>query len=104
MKNKRRRKRFKMRYVLILLVLFYGISAFMSQEAMIRELDEKKAMKNAEIEQLKTEIIDGELRLEYVHSYEYLEKLARERLGMARPNEKIFIDKNKNKFVKGIKD
>ncbi len=104
MKNKRKIKRFKMRHVLFLLVLIYGVSTFMNQEAMMRELDEKRAIKDTEIEQLKSEIIDSELKLEYVHSYEYLEKLARERLGMVKPNEKIFIDKNKNKFVKGIKD
>lgn len=104
MKNRKKRRGFKIRHVFYLVALIYALSIFMNQEEMIKELDEKKSIQDAKIEQLKIEVVEGEQKLKYVHSPEYIEKMAREELGMAKPNEKIFIDKNKNKFVKGIKD
>lgn len=104
MKSKRKRRKFKIRHIFFLTVLIYGLSIFINQEAMIRDLNQKKSQKNSEIKNLQNEVIQKDEKLKYVYSPEYIERLAREELGMVKPDEKIFIDKNKNKFVKGIKD
>ncbi len=104
MKSKRKRSKFKIRHIFFLIALIYGLSIFINQQSMIRELNQKKAQKNSEMKNLQSEVIQRDEKLKYVYSPEYIERLAREELGMVRPNEKIFIDKNKNKFVKGIKD
>lgn len=55
----------------------------------IAELEEK-----IKVATQKTESLEKEL--ENLNDPEYLEKIARERLGMVRPNERVFVDVNKS--------
>lgn len=99
-----KKRRFRIRYIFFLLIFLYGISIFISQQGMIKELAEKKSMKEKEINTLKQDLQDIEGIIKYAHTPEYIEKIARDELGMVKPLEIIFIDKNRNKFVKGLKD
>lgn len=64
--------------------------------------------KNKKIEELeaqvqtaseKTEELEAEL--ENLNDPEYLEKIAREKLGLVRPNERVFVDANKSESNSG---
>ncbi len=103
-KQRIKKRRFRLRHIIILGVLIYGISVFLNQQNMIKELNEEKAHKEKQIQLLNDELIEIEGIIQYAYTLDYIEKIAREELGMVKPGETIYIDKNKNKFVKGIKD
>lgn len=77
--------------------VIYFICAMISQQITLSEkngeiksLEEKVNIANSETEKLRQELANLE-------DPEYLERIARERLGLVRPNERIFIDANKSK-------
>ena len=55
----------------------------------INELEEKISIASQETEALQKE-------LDNLEDPEYLERIAREKLGLVRPNERVFIDANKS--------
>ena len=78
--------------ILIAAIILYTISIFISQQKNINNY-------KAEINKYETEIAKEEERKkellemkENVNSLEYIEEIARERLGMYLPNEKVYID------------
>lgn len=59
--------------------------------------------KNSEIEELKMQVNSAseeserlKQEVESLNDPEYLERVARERLGLVRPNERVFVDSNKS--------
>ncbi len=60
----------------------------------IEELTEKVAVAKEETERLQQEV-------DNLSDPEYIEKIARERLGLVRPNERIFVDSNKSEDNSG---
>ena len=56
----------------------------------IDEINSKIVSANRETESLKSE-------LESVNEPEYLERMAREKLGLVKPNERVYIDANSSK-------
>ncbi|WP_341534031.1 septum formation initiator family protein [Sporosalibacterium faouarense] len=101
---RKKRKKIRIRYIFFLIIFIYGISSFFNQQGMLNELDNKKAIKEKEVRKLTQEIEELEDKIKYSNTPEYVEKIARDELGMVKPWEVIFIDKNKNKFIKGLKD
>jgi len=99
-----KKKRIKIRYIIFVIIFIYGISTFITQQSMVKKLEEKKETKEEEISQLKQDIEGLQEKIKYSNTPEYIEKIARDELGMVKPWEIIFIDKSKNKFVKGLKD
>lgn len=59
--------------------------AIMNKETAIRELQEQIEMQKIENDELKDMVENGV-------SQDYIEKIAREKLGLAYPNERIFVD------------
>ncbi len=55
----------------------------------IEELERQVAEAGEESERLKAEV-------DNLSDPEYLERVARERLGLVRPNERVFVDSNKS--------
>jgi len=100
MKSKTK-KRFKISYFFILILVVYLGITFFKQQSMIKALEIEKAQKQKEIEKLNSEIADIEEKLEYSDSLEYIEKMAREELKMVKPDEMIFVDINKSKEKTG---
>ena len=64
---------------------------------MLKELEAKKDQKLNEIKSLEFEIEDLNLQIENGASLEFVERIARDDLGMVKPREIIYIDKNKAK-------
>lgn len=95
----KKRKIDKKRLGLVIVVAFFAIyfvyimiwqQVMISQKNKeIRALEEKINAASQQTEELKKE-------LENIDDPEYLEKIARERLGLVRPNERIFVDANKD--------
>ena len=67
--------------------LFYKYDTLLEYDNKINELTEKINLANEENEELN-------YQTEYKNSDEYIEKLARDKLGMVKNNEIIFYDNN----------
>ena len=77
-------------------VVIYFSCTIISQQSMINKktkevnaLQEEISQANEEADKLKSEI-------DNLQDPEYIEKIARERLGLVRPNERVFVDSNKS--------
>ena len=96
MKKKRYTLRLRTKIFLVLLFLGYFGITMLKQEIKLNE-------QRAEIQHLKeqiaeTEEVNAELErlIEYTESEEFIEKVARERLGWVKKGEIIFIEKKKD--------
>ncbi len=81
---------------LLLLAVLYFVYVLISQQISI-------SAKNREIQALEEEIQAAtgrtealQAELEHMNDPEYLERVAREKLGLIRPNERVFVDANKS--------
>ncbi len=87
----KRRKLYKK--LLILLVLIYAIFTLVNQQKVINQYtsnSKELASKIEEQENYKKELVAEK---DNVNSKEYIEQMAREKLDMYYPNEKIYVDK-----------
>ena len=87
----KRRKLYKK--LLILLVLIYAIFTLVNQQKVINKYtsnSKELASKIEEQENYKKELVAEK---DNVNSKEYIEQMAREKLDMYYPNEKIYVDK-----------
>ena len=78
--------------ILLCIAVCYVISVFISQQKMLNSY-------NSEIKNLQTKISKEEENKENlnevknnIESTEYIEQIAREKLGMYLPNERVYID------------
>lgn len=95
-KNKRTGKRkFKLRYLIILFALVYLSAIFINQRELKKDLEAKESEVQDDISTLEEEIGELSLEIEKKDSIEFLENTARKELGMLKPNEIIYIDKNR---------
>ncbi len=87
------KKRRLYKNLLILLVLIYAIITLISQQKVINQYttnSKELASKISDQETQKAELVTEK---ENVNSKEYIEQVAREKLDMYYPNEKIYVDK-----------
>ena len=66
----------------------------------MRDLTAKKDELSEEIHLLEEDIENLENNIANSNSVEFIEKTARDELGMVKPREIIYVDKNKNKTKK----
>jgi len=94
--NKREKKR-KGKIILFLTLcgLGYFTYTFVGQEQIIHEKQSQITSINHKIDDEKSKNTELKKQKELVSSVEYVEKVAREKLGMVKPGEKIFVDVNK---------
>lgn len=93
--KKKKSKNSKIRLFIIIGALIYISFIFVDQQKIIK-------IKNAEMQELQSRI-EEELKIseelkeqkDLVNSPEYIEKMAREKLGMVKPSEKVFVDVNR---------
>ena len=81
------------RKLLIILVLGYLIFTLINQQKVLNQYTEnskQRASKSQEQEAYKEELSNEK---ENVNSKEFIEQMAREKLEMYYPNEKVYIDK-----------
>lgn len=77
-------------------IVIYFCCTLISQQSLINRknkeisnLEEQISQANDEADKLKSEI-------DNLQDPDYIEKVAREKLGLVRPNERVFIDSNKS--------
>lgn len=79
--------------IIVFFIIFFAYIAYtvVSNEAKYKELKAEEASYNKEIAVLKEEIESLKIEIEKSQSHEMIEKIAREKLKMVKPNEIIYI-------------
>ncbi len=78
--------------ILICIAIAYLVSIFISQQKMLNSYNAEIKIYEAQItKEQETKQTLNEIK-ENVNSPEYIEKIAREKLGMYLPNERVYID------------
>ncbi len=93
-----RKRKFRIkpgRIILLLLILYVGITLF-NQKKLANKLLSKKESIARENEEIQREIDQMTKEIEDSDSLQFIEKIARE-LGMVKPREIIYIDETKQK-------
>jgi len=80
----------KIIWILILLLIFYIVFLFSDKYAKILQLKEDIKELESEIEDLKLKNNNLSQEVELLKGDEYVEKIAREELGLSKPDEIIF--------------
>lgn len=94
-KKKRIKKRgIRITHVLAVLLLIYLVSALNHQRQLMNTLESKKEILQSEIVLLEDSIEDINSQIEKSGSLEFVERVARDELGMVKPREIIYIDKS----------
>lgn len=75
-----------------LLLLVYVVYTFVSQQISLAQREEIASKYREEISNAKLEQEQLKKELENSKSDEYLEKMAREKLGLVKANERVFVD------------
>lgn len=104
---KKKRKFNIINFIFTVFVLYFAFTAF-SQYQMLNELNneiEEKMLVKADVEKEVQELKDDSEKMNDEKALlELVEKIARNQYKMVKPNETIYIDKNKNdnKLIQGI--
>lgn len=94
-RNKKSRKPSSLFVRAFLLLFVCAISVgIVKQYQRYQELKAELAVVTAEIEAAEKKQLDFENRKEYYNSDSYIEQIAREQLGMVKPNEIIYINRS----------
>lgn len=105
MEKKRKKKKLKLRYIIIGFLFVYLGLIFWNQRTLMKRLETKRQAIEAEVNNLEREIESLNKEIGDSDSLQFVEKVARDELGMVKPREMIYIDKNKRKnpFLATIK-
>ena len=80
---------------MFLLVFVVTVSVGIGKQAIrYQELQDELAVVTAEIEAEQDKQLNFETRKDYYNSDSYIEQVAREQLGMVKPNEIIYINRS----------
>ncbi len=105
--KKKKRKFNVINFLFIVFVMYFAFTAFNQYEMLLDlngQINEKQMVK-AEAEKKATELKEDVEKLNDEEALmEIVEKIARDQYKMVKPNETIYIDKNKNdnKLIQGI--
>ncbi|MBQ2615037.1 MAG: septum formation initiator family protein [Clostridia bacterium] len=94
-KRKFNPRKFAVAAVILLFGAYFCYTMIWQQVALNRKSREIDAL-NAQIEEATRQTEQLEAELENLNDPAYLEKVAREKLGLVRPNERVFVDANKS--------
>lgn len=97
MARKRKKRKLRLAHIVLLSVIIYVLLIFRNQNILKKELEAKKEIVQSEINELEQEIDELNKEIENSDSLQFVEKVARDELGMVKPREIIYIDKNKKK-------
>lgn len=95
--KKRKRIGFRLRHLVFLLLVLYISVIMLNQRKLMGNLQSKKMELQNEIKTLNEDINELNEEIEESDSLEFVEKVAREELGMVKPREIIYVDKKKLK-------
>lgn len=85
----------KMYKLIVIIGIIYVGYVLYNQQIKLNSYSNEKAYYEAKIEELQKEKEELLEKKENVNSPEYIEEMAREKLDMYLPNEKVFIDVSK---------
>ena len=85
----------KLKNILVIAVIIYAITTFMNQEKVLTSYKDQEAAVASQIEDAKQYQEELNISKENANSLEYIEQVAREKLNMYYPNEKIYVDNSK---------
>lgn len=97
MVKKKKTGRMRLIHLVLIVLGIYVAIVFNHQRNLMKDLNTKKSIKQAEIQALEIEIGELNKEIKTSGSLEFVEKVARDELGMVKPREIIYIDKNKPK-------
>ena len=95
MAKQKKKMRFRLIHLTLIVVLVYVAVVSNNQRMLMNELKEERAETEAEILRAESEIETLKFEMEDSDSLEFVERVARDDLGMVRPKEIIYIDINK---------
>lgn len=92
MKNKKNRGRFGIKSLFALAFLAYFCYVLFSQQSMLSQYRKQRAALSRQITQCRQQQLRYEEMRALYESPDFIEQVARERLGFVFPDEKIFVD------------
>lgn len=97
MKKKRKKRKFKLIHMVILFIFLYVGLIFWNQRNLMKNLEARRQEVLGEVQTLEKEIEELNKEIENSGTLQFVEKVARDDLGMVKPREIIYIDKGKKK-------
>lgn len=94
--RKKKQRGFRLIHLVLILLGLYLIVAINHQRGLMKDLQAKKEMNLNQISLLEKEIQALNEEIESSGTLEFVEKVAREELGMVKPREIIYVDRNKS--------
>jgi cell division protein FtsB len=88
-------KGFKSGIIIVLVFIIYFIVTFINQQETLKSKKTALLEIQSDIEMQKIQKIELETEKDMMGSEEYIEKQAREKLGLVKDGEKVYIDSNK---------
>lgn len=94
-RRKKKTKGIRLIHLVLIFLVVYVAIVFTHQSRLSKDLDAKKSKNLAEIQALEEDIEELNEEIEMSGTLEFVEKVARDELGMVKPREIVYIDKNK---------
>ena len=85
----------KIKNILVIAFIIYAMVTFANQEKVLSSYKEQEEQVANQIEEAQDYQNELNINKENANSLEYIEQVAREKLNMYYPNEKIYIDSSK---------
>ncbi len=82
-------------------VVFYFAYTLITQQISISKKNEEIKALESQVQEAENESDRLQGEIENLQDPEYIEKIAREKLGLVRPNERVFVDSNKSENNSG---
>ena len=85
----------KLKNILVIAFIIYAMTTFINQEKVLSSYKTQESEVAKQIEEAKEYQEELNINKENANSLEYIEQVAREKLNMYYPNEKIYVDNSK---------
>ncbi len=97
-KPRKRKKRTNPTYLILVGIVLYVSWTFINQQIRLQDMEKEQAVYKKQVQELKEEEESLIHEKNILDDPTYIEKVARERLKMVKPNEIIYIDQEKAKY------
>ena len=91
-RRKNTKRKFNIKTILVSVFAVYFLFTFVNQQFQLTELDKNVKTLEKQVEKKQKELKSLNDNEEYYASDEYIEKTAREKLGLIRADETVFVD------------
>ena len=95
MVKKKKTRGIRLIHLVLIVLCIYVVVVFNHQRHLMKDLNSKRKINETQIDQLEKDIEALNKEIENSGTLEFVEKVARDELGMVKPREIIYIDKNK---------